>query len=259
VCRNPLLADERARKRKELLKAAEKKLDAVVKAVSRKKRPLRGKDKIGLRIGRDLKNTKMQKHFELTIEEDSFSYRRLEEKIADEAALDGLYVVRTSLPKETLSAEQTVAAYKDLSQVEWAFRSIKSVDLKVRPIYHWKDDRIRAHVFLCMLAYYVEWHMRGSLAELLFDDHEREAAEETRESIVSPAPRSAAAKLKEQQRRTADGYPVQSFQCLLKDLATQCKNRVRWDSSRDVEFERVTMPTDLQRRVFELLELPMNQ
>ena len=110
-----------------------------------------------------------------------------------------------------------------------------------------------------MLAYYVEWHMRGSLAELLFDDHEREAAEETRESIVSPAPRSAAAKRKEQQRRTVNGYPVQSFQCLLKDLATQCKNRVRWDSSPDVEFERVTMPTDLQRRVFELLGLPMNQ
>jgi len=259
VCRNPLLADERARKRKALLKAAEKKLDAVVKAVSRQKRPLRGKDKIGLRIGRELKSTKMQKHFELTIQEDTFSYRRLEEKIADEAALDGLYVVRTSLPKETLSAEQTVATYKDLSQVEWAFRSMKSVDLKVRPIYHWKDDRIRAHVFLCMLAYYVEWHMRGALAELLFDDHEREAAEETRESIVSPAPRSTAAKLKEQQRHTVDGYPVQSFQCLLKDLATQCKNRVRWDSSPDVEFERVTMPTDLQRRVFELLGLPMNQ
>jgi transposase len=259
VCRNPLLADERARKRKALLKAAEKKLDAVVKAVSREKRPLRGKDKIGLRIGRELKSTKMQKHFELTIQEDTFSYRRLEEKIADEAALDGLYVVRTSLPQETLSAKQTVATYKDLSQVEWAFRSMKSVDLKVRPIYHWKDDRIRSHVFLCMLAYYVEWHMRGALAELLFDDHEREAAEETRESIVSPAPHSAAAKLKEQQRRTANGYPVQSFQCLLKDLATQCKNRVRWDSSSDVEFERVTMPTDLQRRVFEFLELPTNQ
>lgn len=259
VCRNPLLADERARKRKVLLQAAEKKLDAVAKAVSRKKCPLRGKDKIGLRIGRELKSTKMQKHFELTIQEDSFSYRRLEEKIADEAALDGLYVVRTSLPKETLSAEQTVAAYKDLSQVEWAFRSMKSVDLKVRPIYHWKDNRIRAHVFLCMLAYYVEWHMRGALAELLFDDHEREAAEKTRESIVSPAPRSAAAKLKEQQRRTTDGYPVQSFQCLLKDLATQCKNRVRWDSSPDVEFERVTLPTDLQRRAFELLGLSMNQ
>jgi hypothetical protein len=173
--------------------------------------------------------------------------------------LDGLYVVRTSLAKETLSAEHTVAAYKDLSQVEWAFRSIKSVDLKVRPIYHWKDDRIRAHVFLCMLAYYLEWHMRGALAELLFDDHEREAAEETRTSIVAPAPRSAAAKLKEQQRRTADGHPVQSFQCLLKDLATQCKNTVRWVSSPAVAFERLTLPTALQRRALELLGLSLSQ
>ncbi len=255
VCRNPLLADERARKRRELLATAEKKLDAVVQAVSRAKQPLRGKDQIGLRIGRDLKNTKMRKHFELTIEDDSFSYQRLDEQIAEEAALDGLYVVRTSLSQETLSAEQTVSAYKDLSQVEWAFRSLKTVDLQVRPIYHWKDDRIRAHVFLCMLAYYVEWHLRGALSELLFDDHEREAAEATRESIVSPAPRSEAAKRKEQERRTADGFPVQSFQCLLKDLATMCKNRVRWSSSSDVEFERVTLPTALQRRVFELLGL----
>jgi transposase len=255
VCRNPLLAEERARKRKVLLAAAEKKLDATVKAVSREKRPLRGKDKIGLRVGRDLKGTKMQKHFELTIEDDSFSYQRLNEQIAEEAALDGLYVVRTSLSQETISAEQTVARYKDLSQVEWAFRSLKSVDLKVRPIYHWKDDRIRAHVFLCMLAYYVEWHLRGALAELLFDDHEREAAEATRASVVTPAPRSEAAKRKEQQRRTADGFPVQSFQCLLKDLATLCKNRARWDSSPEVEFDRVTLPTDLQRRVFELLGL----
>ena len=255
VCRNPLLADERARKRKVLLAAAEKKLDAVVKAVSREKRPLRGKDKIGLRVGRDLKGTKMQKHFELTIEDDSFSYQRLNEHIAEEAALDGLYVIRTSLSQETISAEQTVVRYKHLSQVEWAFRSLKSVDLKVRPIYHWKDDRIRAHVFLCMLAYYVEWHLRGALAELLFDDHEREAAEATRASVVTPAPRSEAAKRKEQQRRTADGFPVQSFQCLLKDLATLCKNRARWDSSPEVEFDRVTLPTDLQRRVFELLGL----
>lgn len=258
VCRNPLLADERARKRKELLRAAEAKLEAVVKAVSREKQPLRGKDQIGLRVGRDLKDTKMRKHFELTIKDDAFSYRRLDDQIAEEAALDGLYVVRTSLLAETLSAEQTVAAYKDLSQVEWAFRSLKSVDLKVRPIYHWKDDRIRAHVFLCMLAYYLEWHMRRELAELLFDDHEREAAEETRESIVAPAPRSEAARLKEQQRCTTDGFPVQSFQCLLKDLATICKNRVRWDSSPEVEFERVTLPTDLQRRVFELLGLAIS-
>jgi transposase len=255
VCRNPLLADERARKRVELLAAAEKKLDAVVQAVSRAKQPLRGKAQIGLRVGRDLKNSKMKKHFELTIEDTSFSYRRLDEQIAQEASLDGLYVVRTSLSQETLSAEQTVSAYKDLSQVEWAFRSLKTVDLQLRPIYHWKDDRIRSHVFLCMLAYYVEWHLRDLLSELLFDDHEREKAEATRKSIVSPAPRSEAAKRKEQKRQTADGFPVQSFQCLLKDLATLCKNRVRWSSSSDVEFERVALPTELQRRVFELLGL----
>lgn len=255
VCRNPLLADERARKRQELLAAAEKKLEAIAQAVSRKRRPLRGKEQIGLRVGRELKNTKMQKHFALAIEDDSFTYRRRDEKIAAEAALDGLYVVRTSVKAETLSAEQTVAAYKDLSQVEWAFRSLKSVDLKVRPIYHWKDDRIRAHVFLCMLAYYVEWHMRGKLAELLFDDHQRELAEQTRESIVSKAPRSEAAKLKERNRRTQDGLPVQSFQCLLKDLATLCKNRVCWKSSPDAQFHQLTMPTDLQRRVFDLLGL----
>jgi transposase len=255
VCRNPLLAEERRRKRQELLTAAEKKLDAVVQAVSRARQPLRGKDKIGMRVGRDLKDTKMQKHFELTIKDASFSYRRLDEQIASEAALDGLYVVRTSLSKETLTAEQTVSAYKDLSQVEWAFRSLKTMDLQVRPIYHWKSDRIRAHVFLCMLAYYVEWHLRRALAEVLFDDQEREAAEATRKSIVAPAPRSEAAKQKEQERRTPEGFPVQSFQCLLNDLATLCKNRVRWSSRSDIEFERLTIPTVLQRHVFQLLGL----
>ena len=255
VCRNPLLADERARKRQELLVAAEKKLDAVVQAVSREKRALRGKDKIGLRVGRELKSTKMQKHFELSIEDDSFCYRRQEEQIAQEAALDGLYVIRTSLSAASLSSEQTVSAYKDLSQVEWAFRSLKTMDLRVRPIFHWKDDRIKSHVFLCMLAYYVQWHLRDALRELLFDDHQREAAETTRASIVAKAPRSEAAKRKEQKRRTVDGYPVQSFQCLLKDLATLCKSRVRWASRSELEFERITLPTDLQRRVFELLGL----
>lgn len=257
VCRNPLLAAERARKRNELLAVAEKKLDAVVAAVARKKNPLRGKEKIGLRVGRELKSTKMQKHFELNIEDDAFSYRRRHEAIATEAAIDGLYVVRTSVPSEALSAEQAVSAYKDLSQVERAFRSLKTVDLHVRPIYHWKDDRIRAHVFLCMLAYYVEWHLRAALAELLFDDHQREAAEPTRESVVSAAPRSQAAQQKEQTRRTADGLPVQSFQCLLRDLATLCKHRVCWDSHPDAAFERITIPNDLHRRVFELLGLTL--
>lgn len=257
VCRNPLLAAERARKREDLLTAAEKKLNAVVNAVLRKKNPLHGKAKIGLRVGRELKNTKMERHFELKIEDDAFSYERRHDIIAEEAALDGLYVVRTSVAGEVFSAEQTVAAYKDLSHVEWAFRSLKTMDLRIRPIYHWKDDRIKSHVFLCMLAYYVEWHMREALADLLFDDHDRVAAEATRPSIVAKAPRSEAAKDKERTRRTTDNHPVQSFQSLLRDLATLCKNRLRWESHANAEFERVTEPTALQRRAFELLGLPL--
>lgn len=255
VCRNPLLADERKRKREELLRAAEKKLDAVAAAVSRRRNPLRGKDKIGLRVGRDIKSTKMGKHFELHIEDGAFLYCRREDAIAAEAALDGLYVIRTSLPHEAMSGERTVSTYKSLSQVEQAFRSLKTVDLQVRPIYHWKDDRIRAHVFMCMLAYYVEWHLRAALAELLFDDHQREAAEAARDSVVAKAPRSEAAKRKEQTRRTADGLPVQSFQCLLRDLATLCRNRLRWESHPDAQFDRMTIPTALQRRAFDLLGL----
>ena len=255
VCRNPLLAAKRKHDREQLLQAAEKKLDAVVKAVSRQNNPLRGKDEIGLRIGRELKTTKMKKHFELTIEEASFTYARRTEKIAQEQLLDGLYVVRTSVSQEQSSTEQTVVTYKSLSRVERAFRSLKSVDLQVRPIFHWKDDRIRAHVFLCVLAYYVEWHLRQSLAELLFDDHERELASSARSSVVGQASRSKAAKAKEQQRQTTDGYPVQSFQNLLKDLATLTQNRMRWSSSHELEFTEVTLPTPLQLRVLSLLDL----
>lgn len=258
VCRNPLLADERARKRDELLAVAERKLQAIADAVARPKNPLRGKAQIGLRVGRELKSTKMAKHFELQIQDDSFGYARREAQIAQEAALDGLYVVRTSVEENVFSAEQTVSNYKDLSQVEWAFRSLKTMDLQVRPIYHWKDERIKAHVFLCMLAYYVEWHMREALAELLFDDHQRETAEATRTSIVAKAPRSEAAKKKEATLRTEEGQlPVQSFQCLLKDLGTLCKNQLRWESRPTAEFERITEPTPLQRRAFELLGFPV--
>jgi transposase len=253
VCRNPLLAEERARKRHELLAATEQKLQAVAEAVARAKRPLRGKAQIGLRVGRELNRYKMAKHFELEIEDHQFAFRRRADKIAAEAALDGLYVKRTSVEAEALSSARTVGAYKNLSSVERAFRSLKTVDLKVRPIYHWKDDRIRAHVFLCLLAYYLEWHLREPLAELLFDDHQREQAEAARQSIVSPAPRSDAAKQKDQTKRTADGRPVQSFQCLLKDLATLCKNRIRCGSAAGVEYDQLTVATDLQRHVFEKL------
>ena len=255
VCRNPLLAAERARKRRELLAVAEKKLEAVKLAVSRSENPLRGKDNIGLRVGRDLKTSKMMKHFELSIGEESFSYRRLDDRIAQEAALDGLYVIRTSLSSDTLCAEETVAAYKSLSHVERAFRSLKTIDLQVRPIYHWKDDRIKAHVFLCMLAFYVEWHLRRELKELLFDDHEREAAEAARKSIVDNAPRSESAKRKQSKRKTADGLPVQSFQCLIDDLATFTKQLVRLTSCPETEFTQVSTPSPLQQRVFDLLKV----
>jgi transposase len=252
VCRNPLLADERARKRHELLRATEKVLDEIVAATQRDKRPLRGKEKIGLRVGKVVNRYKVGKHFILEINDECFSYQRNETKIAEEAALDGLYVIRTSVDTEDLSAEGTVSAYKDLAKVERAFRCMKTIDLKVRPICHWLDERIEAHVFLCMLAYYVEWHMRQKLRPILFDDHEREAAEAMRKSIVSPAPRSAAARAKDATKRTEDDYPVESFRGLLDDLGTLTKNRVRIRGA-DAEFYEFTRPTPLQQRAFDLL------
>lgn len=254
VCRNPLLAEERARKRRELLQATEKELDKIVKAVTRQRNPLRGEAEIGQRVGRVKNKYKVSKHFELTIKSDHFSYQRLEAKIAAEVALDGLYVVRTSVEADKLSSDETVRAYKGLAQVERAFRALKTVDLEIRPIYHWKDDRIRAHVFLCMLAYYLEWHLRRNLKPILFDDHEREAAEATRPSIVAPAPRSEAAQRKDQDKRTDDDYPVQGFRTLLKDLGTLCRN---YALARGTTFAILTTPTRLQRRVFELLGITL--
>jgi hypothetical protein len=258
VCRNPLLADERARKRRELLAATEKKLQEIVAATQRKQRPLRGKEKIGLRVGKMINHYKVGKHFELEIQDDRFAYRRNEAKIAAEAALDGLYVIRTSVPEATLSSENTVRAYKDLAKAERAFRCMKTVDLRVRPIYHWLDDRIKAHVFLCMLAYYVEWHMRRRLAPILFDDHDRQAAEAGRESIVAPAPRSHAAHQKDLTKRTIADEPVHSLRTLLADLGTLCKNRVRLPSNASSEFYLLTRATPVQQRAFELLGIPIS-
>jgi transposase len=253
VCRNPLLAAERARKRAELLAATERQLDEIVAATRRTQRPLSGRAEIGLRVGRVLNRHKVGKHFELTIDDNGFSYRRNEARIAAEAELDGIYVIRTSVRPEALTSEDTVRAYKDLSTVERAFRSLKTVDLKVRPIFHWLDDRIRAHVFLCMLAYYVEWHMREKLAPLLFDDHERDEAETTRESIVQPAPRSEAARAKDKTKRTEDGLAVHSFRTLLADLGTLAKNRVRVHGESGSAFYELTLPTPLQQRALDLL------
>jgi len=254
VCRNPLLAADRARTRNALLAATEAKLKQIRAAVTRGRNPLSGSDAIGVRLGRVLGRSKMGKHFVCRITDRSFTYERDEASIQEEAALDGFYVVRTSLPASELSAEDTVAAYKALAQVERAFRSQKTVDLRVRPIYHRREPRVRAHVFLCMLAYHVEWHMRRALAPILFDDHDREAARRARSSVVAPAEISAAAKAKKQTRRTEDGLPVQSFQSLLAHLRTLTRNRVR--ATPAVAFDQLTQPTPLQQRAFDLLHVP---
>ena len=253
VCRNPLLAAERARKREDLLQATERLLEPIAAATKREKRRLAGKDKIGLRVGKSIGKYKMAKHFELDIADHSFGYRRNASSIAREAALDGLYIVRTSLTAAELDAEGTVRAYKRLSTVERAFRSLKTVDLKVRPIFHHAANRVRAHVFLCMLAYYVEWHMRQRLKPLLFDDDDAAAAEAARPSVVAPAAVSESAREKARSKRTADGLPVHSFRTLLGDLATIAKNRVVPKIPGSEPFDTITRPTKVQRRALALL------
>ncbi len=262
VCRNPWLAEERATTREELLRATEQLLDEVAAAVQRKNRPLRGKASIGLRVGKFINKYKVAKHFTLTITDDSFAYVRKPEHIAAEAALDGFYVLRTSVPQKDLPTADTVRAYKNLSVVERAFRSIKTIDLKVRPIHHRLERRVRSHVFICMLAYYVEWHMREALAPVLFDEEDWPAAEARRESVVAPAQRSPQTMRKVTTRHTADGVPTHSFQTLLKDLSTVCRNRVRVAAGAPavasaerapIEFEQITIPTTAQRKIFDLL------
>jgi transposase len=253
VCFNPLLAEERARKRPELLAATEKQLEKIAAATKRRRRPLRGKQNIGLRAGRILNRYKMGKHFQLRIEEDSFHYERKTANIEREENLDGIYVIRTSVKKEALSSQQVVASYKSLSGVERAFRSLKTVDLQVRPIHHRLPDRVRAHILLCMLAYYVEWHMRQLLAPILFDDDDRAQAQAARASIVAPAQRSASAKLKALTKQTSDGLKVHSFQTLIGDLATIVKNRIQPTDKNSVGFDMLTLPTAIQQRALDLL------
>src|SRR5262249_39822716 len=253
VCHNPLLAAERARKRTELLAATERELDKIVAATQRTRNPLSSRDKIGLHVGRVLNRHKVGKHFDLTVDDNSFSYRRNEARITAEAQLDGIYVIRTSVDSQALASTEAVRAYKDLSTVECAFRCLKTVDLKIRPIFHWLDDRIRAHVCLCMLAYYVEWHMRQKLAPLLFDVHERDEAEMTRASIVRPAPQSEASLAKGKSQRTEDGIPVHSFRTVLDDLGPLAKNRVRIRGESGSEFYELTNATAVQQRALDLL------
>ena len=255
VCRNKALAAERARKREELLAATEAELARIKARVEREAASLRGKDKIGLKVGAVLGKRKMAKHFELTIADTSFSYSRNEASIRKEAALDGFYVLRTNVPAETLDTAAVVSTYKSLAQVERAFRSVKTVDLEVRPIHHRLAGRVRAHVFLCMLAYYVTWHMRKALAPLLFDDHDRENAGKGRSSPVAPAKVSAAAKAKAASRKTAEGHPVHSFRTLLQDLGTLTRNTVRLGDAPPAAM--LASPTPVQQEVFDKLGVPL--
>jgi len=257
VCRNPDLAAQRTRKRQELLAATERDLARIQAAVARKRNPLRGAAQIALAVGAVIEQHKMRKHFDLAITDHSFAFARKTAEIAAEAATDGIYIVRTGLPADVLDDAATVRSYKSLSQVERAFRCIKTVDLHVRPIYHWLADRVRAHVFLCMLAYYLEWHMRQELAPMLFDDTNKEAAWAARASVVAPAQRSEAAIRKQTTGVTPDGLPVHSFRTLLADLATLTRNTIVTAIAPALPLIVLARPTPVQRRAYELLQLAL--
>jgi hypothetical protein len=257
VCRNPLLAEERRRKRQELLAETEAQLHKIAAATRRARRPLHGKDQIGIRVGKVLGRSKMGKHFDYSITEDDLTFSRKEESIQREADLDGFYIVRTSVSEQALNAVETVAAYKSLAMVERAFRCLKTVDLSIRPIYHRLARRVRAHVFLCMLAYYVEWHMRQVLKPLLFEDEDRLVANAERSSLVINAQRSDGAKAKDATKRTVDGLPVQSFQALLAHLATMARNVVTFGDAAETTCVKLTSPTPIQNRAFDLLAIPL--
>ena len=253
VCRNPDLAVARRRKREDLLVATERDLAAIQHAVRRARQPLRGKAEIGLKVGAVVGKYKMAKHFTLTITDTDFSFARNQDAINAELRLDGIYVIRTSLAAKVLDDTASVRAYKSLAHVERAIRSIKTVDLQVRPIFHWAAPRVRAHVCLCMLAYYVEWHMRQRLAPMLYDDADKEAAEALRTSIVAKAQRSPSAIGKQTYGTTPDGLPVHSFQSLLVDLATLAQNTVATALNPDHEFIVNTRPTTIQQKALDLL------
>jgi transposase len=250
ACRNPFIAQKNQLQREALLEAVEKELDLIVQATQREKRALKGQDKIALRVGKVLNQFKVNKYYNLEITEEGFSYQRKLELIAQETALDGVYVLRTSLESTLMDAATTVKAYKSLSQVEEAFRCYKSIDLKVRPIYHYKGDRVKAHIFLCMLAYYVEWHLKQCLAPLLFEDEEIDDGSLN----VIKASRSESAQSKERKKRNQENLPVHSFRTLLEDLGTICLNTVECTIREgSYRFSKITRPTQLQQKALDLL------
>lgn len=253
ACFNPLLAQERKRKRQELLEATEKSLSAIEREVARRTQTPLSAEAIALKVGRVIGRYKMKKHFDLVFGENFLSFSRNAESIAREEALDGIYVIRTSVEKEVLSAEDAVVSYKSLSQVEQAFRSLKGIDLRVRPIRHRTEDHVRAHFFLCMLAYYVEWHLRKALGEILFDDTELSWGRWLRDP-VAPAKPSPSAEKKKTTQKTAQGFTVHSLETALAELGTRCRHTCSTPGSQGMTFTMETERTPWQENVFALLK-----
>jgi transposase len=259
ACFNPLLAAERKRKRNELLEATEKTLEKLkAEAARRTKTPFTDAE-LGRKVGSKINRYKMAKHFEISIADGQLSYQRKEQQIQEEAAMDGIYVVRTSESKQSMNAYDAVRNYKNLSKAERAFRCIKGVNIKVRPIYHHLEDRVRAHIFLCMLAYYVEWHMRQAWAPLLFEDEELAETARTRDPVAKAIP-SDSVKQKKATKQTASGFTVHSFESLLDEMATRCRLTCRFGEGKDAaRITRYTTPTPLQKEAFRLLGVSCTQ
>ena len=255
VCHNPLLEEERARKRQALLEATEKSLTKIAKEVGRRKnKPLKAAE-IGLKVGKVLGHYKVGKHFDCEIGEGSFQWSRRQSSIEQEEKLDGIYVIRTSEPRQRLSAEDTVRSYKSLAEVERAFRCLKGIDLLVRPIRHRTEKRVPAHILLCLLAYYVEWHLRQAWAPLLFEDEQRREERQRRDPIL-PAKPSASAEAKKRSHQTVEGLPVHSFSTLLAELASRARVTYEFKSAEaKLTFKQVPEPTPLQARAYELIRL----
>jgi transposase len=260
VCYNPILEEQRQRKRQALLEATEKSLQKIAQEVARRKKKPLSAAAIGVKVGKVLGRYKMAKHLECRIEEGSFAWSRRAEAITQEENLDGIYVLRTSEPAERLSAEQTVRSYKSLAEVERAFRCLKGIDLLVRPIRHRTEERVPSHIFLCVLAYYVEWHLRRAWAPLLFEDEERWEQRPHRDPVRSAQP-STSAQQKKQSHETAEGLPVHSLQTLIAELANRArvtfslKPQNAEEEKTNLTFQQVPEPTPVQARAYELIRL----
>ena len=255
VCLNPRLREERARKREDLLLATEAILEEIARVVRQPHSKLRGRDQINRRVGREANRRKVQKHFQISVSDNNLTWSRNEDKIAAEAQLDGIYIIRTSLPAEAISAHDAVYAYKSLAQIERAFRNCKVTRLEVRPVYVYSAEHVRAHVFLCALACHVEWHLRQRLAPILFEDHDRAGARAKRTSPVQKAKVSDSAKQKADTKITPDGLPVNSMRTLLDHLGSLTLNQIALTGNPEQTFNVATEPTPLQQRAFQLLEL----